>query len=266
MAKTPAKEEQTLATQSENTGLMDVPDWLKDKKSARGTEAIEASDMTMPRLALCQSGTPQRKKANPKFIEGLQEGQFFNTLTGQIYGETVNFVPLFFYKSRIMFKDLDDGGGILCMSHDGVHCPLNNGGACLHQDWGADGKQPDCTELYNFAVVLPATNEMVVLSLKSTGIKVAKDLNSMIRMRRRDAFTGVYTLGSAAAKSGENDYFAHTLKNAGWIPPEMFPIYEALYNDVAPKVKSGEMTMDTSGMTPSEEAFAARDAEGDSEL
>ena len=40
-----------------------------------GLENLERNDMTLPRLGLCQSLTPQRIKSDPKYIAGLEEGE-----------------------------------------------------------------------------------------------------------------------------------------------------------------------------------------------
>jgi hypothetical protein len=273
MAKAPVKEEVggLPQRQSSQNFMVDMPDFLKEKKGTRGTELIEGSDMTMPRLAICQSTNPQRKKTNAKYIEGLEEGDIFNSLTGNIYEKPVHIIPLFFYKSRILFKDIDEGGGVLCMSNDAIHCPLNHGGICLHNQWGQDGTPPECTELYNFAVIVKETRELAVLSLKSTGIKAAKDLNSMIRMRKRDAFAGVYAINTVADKKHNQDFFAVTATNAGWnSDPELFKFCEEAYEALAPKVKAGEIGMDVEGaeseLSESDKAFADRETSSDDEL
>src|SRR5688572_33313161 len=97
---------------------MERPAFLKQGQS-RGFEAMEQRDITVPRLAIAQSMTPARKRGNPKYNPDLQEGQLFNSVSGEVYGDFVVATPLFFFKSRIMFRDLDKGGGVMCMAPDG---------------------------------------------------------------------------------------------------------------------------------------------------
>jgi hypothetical protein len=246
-----------------------VPDFLKDKTTARGTENIDAQHMVMPRIAICQSNTPQRKRQNPAFIEGLEEGHFFNTLTKRNYRDDIRFIPLFFYVSRIMFKPIEQGGGLMCQAPDGVSCQLNNGGRCLHNAWGPNGEPPDCTEFYNFPALIllddgPA--EFGVLSLKSTGIKAAKELNSMIRFRKKDAFAGIYRAQTVPDRKQDQDFFNITISNSGWVTPEQYSFAESQYEAIFPAVKRGEATLDVEGLageiSQSDQQFAARDAEG----
>src|SRR5258708_1340743 len=81
--------------------IQDVPAYLQRpaSQSAAGFEEVRLADVTLPRLGLCQALTPQRIKGDPKHIRNLEEGQFFNTITQEIYGETVKIVPLLFFKN-----------------------------------------------------------------------------------------------------------------------------------------------------------------------
>ncbi len=265
MATKSLKEEAGTAVQkvNPNTAMAfdDVPDFLKDVTTMRGTEDIDFSKMVIPRLAIAQKGSDQRKKQNEKYIEGLDEGMVFNSLTGQIYDRPVKFIPLFFYTSRIHFKPLAEGGGIICQAPDGVHCQLNNGGPCLHQAWGKQGEKPACTEFYNFGVMLPDFNmESLVLSLKSTGLDAAKQLNSFIRMRKKDAFAGVYEMDTLYKVEGQMDWYIPLISNAGWATKDQYKVAEEAYDGLFKGLKSGKVTFDAE-VTPSDAAFASRDAE-----
>src|SRR6266567_576475 len=125
-----------------------------------GFEEMEQSDIIMPRLALCQSGTPQRKKSEEKYIEGLDEAMYFNTITRKIYGEKIIVVPLMFFTSRILFGE-NMGDPLPCQALDGKTGIGNPGGACIQcplKEFGTSKKQgskaPACTKLYNYAVLV----------------------------------------------------------------------------------------------------------------
>lgn len=211
---------QTEAIQkNEGSQAIARPDWMES--SNEGLENIGLRDMVIPRVGLCQTNTAARNRANVKdYIEGLQEGQFYNSLTGQIYGDRIRVVPLCFYKSRIMFKDLSAGGGIICQAPNGNDCQLNHGGPCIHAAW-RDGKPPECTEFFNYPCMVyngpgQLTHEWVVVSLKTTGMDAARTLNSLMRMRGgAPAYGGVYELTSVPDKNAANlSYFTWMAENA----------------------------------------------------
>lgn len=55
-----------------------------------GLENLTAQDLGRPFLKICQQMTPERQKANGElYIEGLQEGDIFNSITRKNYGASV---------------------------------------------------------------------------------------------------------------------------------------------------------------------------------
>jgi hypothetical protein len=60
------------------------------KNAGKGLQNVTNDDITIPRLAIVQSGSPQRKKKDEKYIEGAEEGMIFNTVTNTVYGNTIN--------------------------------------------------------------------------------------------------------------------------------------------------------------------------------
>jgi len=208
---------------------------------ARGLEQLEQSDLTLPRLSLCQSGSPQRKKQNAKYISGLEEGEFFNSITNERYGVESLFVPLFSYKARIKFIAFEEGGGIDCQSFNsktgGRHSPKSCT-ECVFSQF-VDEKKPECDLIYNYPGIVissKAGRDLAVLSLKSTAIKVAKQFNSLMSLRDgADAFAGVYRLTAAGASAKGNDYQAVQIANAGWTDERTFMFAEATYNNLRGK-------------------------------
>jgi len=241
------------------------PDYIKE--GSRGQEEVSLRDMVLPRLGLCQTNSRARNKNNEKYIKGLEEGQLFNTLTGEIYGEKVQIVPLFFYHSRIMFRDMNEGGGIICQAPDGKKCQLNNGGPCLHSMWGPKGEPPECNEFFNYPSLVykgpgEQTNDLIIVSLKTTGLEAGRNLNSMIRMRNADTFAGIYELSSYADKNpAGNDYYTWRVRNGNppWTDPVLLAKAEKMYKIVFEGLKSGTITVDADD--DSIDAFAAHDSE-----
>lgn len=246
------------------TVLPPAPDFLP--KSDRGAEQIGLKDMVLPRLKLCQSGTPERKKSEENYLQGLDEGMFFNSMTRVIYGEKIQVVPLFIYQSRIYFRDMKEGGGIICQAPDGVRCQLNAGGPCLHSNWGAKGEPPECSEIYNYPCLIyagpgEASQELIFVSLKSTGVAAAKDWNSKIRLRRRDMFAGVYELSSFPDTAKGQSFFNWAVQNGNppWVDPVLFTFAEKQYKLVVTGLKSGEVKPED--LNEDDAAFANRDSE-----
>jgi hypothetical protein len=194
-----------------------------------GFENMGAEDVTQPRLMLAQSGTPQKKKDDPRYIKGLEEGMFFNSVTGEIYGEKVKITPVMFFKQHLLFQPMDDGGGLLCRAVDAKHGVGDPGGPCAKcpkLQW-IDNEPPECSLYHNYAaIVIPPSGIvsmdcLVIASMKSTNLKLAKDWNSLMRLRVDEAgfqlpmWRGVYTLESEHRSEKKYSWYVSVPKNAG---------------------------------------------------
>ena len=87
------------------------PDWMED--SNRGSEGVTAEDLIIPRLDVFQDLSPQIKKNKPEYIEGAEAGLLFNTVTGQVYGREIMFVPVFYRKEWVIWRTRKAGGEIV---------------------------------------------------------------------------------------------------------------------------------------------------------
>ena len=62
------------------------------KNAGKGLQNVSNDDITIPRLAIIQSGSPQRKKKDEKYIEGAEDGMIFNTVTNEV-NEKIEVIP-----------------------------------------------------------------------------------------------------------------------------------------------------------------------------
>ena len=166
------KEAQELAA----TSTMPA-DLIRDQ--GRGAEAIGPNDVRPPRLLICQAGSPQRKEGDPRQIEGLQELDMFNNLSGEIYGRgPVQFSVIKALPTRyIQFAPMSEGGGVIDfnVSPNDPRTQFTN---------GEDGKRvpPIAMKFRDFLVWLPSHQEPVIISMKSTHLKVADQLIGKMRI------------------------------------------------------------------------------------
>lgn len=80
-----------------------------------GFEDITIDDLTIPFLAILQSGNPQVKKDKGLYIAGAEPGMLFNTVTQEIVDgkEGVLFVPVHRIHKFIEWIPRDQGGGLV---------------------------------------------------------------------------------------------------------------------------------------------------------
>ena len=216
------------------TGTLSTrPEYLdKYKGDKRGADHFTSDDLRLPRLTIAQKTSKQIEEGTPEYIEGLKFGDLFNDLSSEIYGkDTLQFIIIRADRPRAMeFTPLDEGGGVVDFD-----VPLNDP-RCAWTT-GEDGKRnkPVATVFYDYVLLLVASGEMIALSLKSTGLKVAKRLNSMIKLRGAPVFTGLYEVSIAIEKNDAGSYGVYVIKNAGWADEKLAAVGEKEFEAVKDK-------------------------------
>lgn len=194
---------------------------------------FEREDLSVPRLALLQS-------TSPEVADGLgRPGDLF--IKGQnrvIDTRELEIIPILRSKSRILWKDLQNGGGILCQATDGKHgvgAPGGDCNVCPMAEWHGQGK-PSCDLYQNVMVVFRQDEDWfpVVISGARTKLKALRELNNLLAMelqKGRPLFSKSYLL-KVIQKTGNvgNKYFTFTIspanKNAQLSPEEQQRAYE----------------------------------------
>lgn len=254
-----AKEELAKVTEA---GPLTVPDFLKDHRGHEGGENVGQDDIVLPRLAICQSMSPQRVKGSAEHIAGLEEGDYFNTVTRERYAEGVTLIPLLYQRSRIYFRGLKEGGGILCQSRNGIDGgKLHPQGcsSCQHSAFTDEGK-PHCDLFMNMvSLLMPPTvpsAQLIVVSFKSAALKAAKQWVALLQARNFPYFAQVYSLKTISTKNNKGTFYIPKIDVKRYVSPEEFAYakdqYEALRGkaiDVEPEV-DGEVVHDADTQVP----------------
>lgn len=233
----------------ESAQLEQVPDYLKHAGPAQGTETMSSEDMVVPRISICQANTPQRKKQDASYIEGLDEGMIFNTVSGEIYGTELTVVPLFFFRQRLYLGPMEEGGGVRCQSlngKDGGRLHPSDCATCPHAQFKNDEEdsRPDCNLLLCYMCLLPGANQVAALSLKSTSLKAAKQLNAQIRMSNLDMFARTLKLTSVSMTRQQFQFWGPKLQLGDFVSKELYDAARALFSDLRGK----NINLDTKGL------------------
>lgn len=194
-------------TTDESLDLTSAPDFAE--KSTDGMEHLTKDDILMPRIGLAQQMSPELVEGDAKYIDGLKIGNLFNTVTKQIYGNTLLFTVIRMDPPRyVEFIPREAGGGI-----KDPNVPAND----PRTQWGANGEKPLATKFYDFLVMLQPSREIVALSFKSTGIKAARQLNGLVAARNRVMFAGVFKIVTKMTQNTKGRFAIYEMGNAGWI-------------------------------------------------
>jgi hypothetical protein len=215
------KEDSAIALSDER------PEWMGEGGD-RGNETVTMADLSIPRVEIVQSLSPQRKKNDPAYIEGADEGMMFNTVTGELYGTEINIIPVMFRKEYVIWRKRLKGGGFR-----GVYPSAE----LARQALNAMEDRDDCEILdtdQHFVVVVHKDGrvEDAVISMSKTKMKTSRQLNTMARMAGGDRFSRAYRLSVVLAKNDKGEFYNYAIKQLGFPSELLYRRAEHLYSAV----------------------------------
>ena len=77
--------------------------------AGRGNENVGA-EVQIPRLKLLQKMHDEVDKNHAKFVKGAEVGLFYNTLTDQVYSDTLHIISITFSSEYTVWKNRDQAG------------------------------------------------------------------------------------------------------------------------------------------------------------
>lgn len=191
-----------------------------------GMEDIGAEDIKIPFLALAQDLSPEVKKQKDEYIEGLEVGQFFNSVTGEIYPEELYVVPCQRQHVFVEWVPRDKGGGLVDVHQ--IDSPVVQ--QCRRTQPMGKYKTDEGNDLietyYVFCLMInkEATEIIgpIVLAFTSTKIKVYKRIMTMIMglkvpkgQKRPPLFAHRWKVSSKLeTNSAKQDYFNFVVEPA----------------------------------------------------
>lgn len=247
-----------------------VPDYLKGYQGPTGSEGIENEDVTIPRIKLAQSMTPEVQQGS------VPLGALFLNVTGEVLaepGEALQVVPIVQGKEFILWKDRQfDGGGIFARARKvfdkeagrtrymwdkpnqsfenkikGIqkvtwntltYVDENNMDKFGSANTDDPDSHPAATAHHNYVVVLPDHGNLVAaLSLNNSGVKKAKDFNAMLKMGTAPIFSRIFNVFSVDETNAAGDDFKnYTFKPNGFVKDlAVFEFTKGLHEGFAEK-------------------------------
>lgn len=194
-----------------------------------GNENVTADTMALPRIDMIQMLSPQKQKANAKYIEGAKDGDLFNTLTGELYTH-VFLVNLVFERQFSIFKDRKLGGGF-----EGSFDSMEAAVAHMERE-GLDPKQYDVSEtgIHKCLMLDESGNpkQPVLIYMAKSKLRVSNAWNSNIQLKNQgaDRFATVWTLSSVEESNKQGQpYFNYKVDFAGFAGEALFAEAKKFY-------------------------------------
>lgn len=203
----------------------------------RGSEEVDANDLVIPRIELVQGLSKARKKSDPSYIEGAEEGMLYNNVTRELYGESIKVCPVFFRKEWLLWRDVDMGGGF-----GGAFPNAEAAEAAKNaQENPSEWEVVDTPQHFVIVVKDDGTREEAVISMAKTKAKASRLWNSLVRINGGPRFSRVYEIkGVPDQNKVGQEFYSLQVKNVGFVDEKTFGFAQDVYE----LVKSGVADVD----------------------
>lgn len=199
--------------------LEKLPDFVREDATA-GLEHLTREDVAFPRMAVAQGLSPQLDRKEASYIEELKLGDAWNTITQQVYGAGPWDVAIVKVDRPrwVEFNPREDGGGVR-----DLNVPAND----PRTRWRElpEGRLPPAaTQFYEFVIVFLETQEVIAVSYKSSDLKVARVLNSLLmgfqQVQGRPVYATKFKLSVVGAKNSKGSWNRLRFTPSGLISDE----------------------------------------------
>lgn len=220
------------------TATDQMPAFLqKHMNDHRGSEEVEANDLVIPRIELVQGLSKARKKSDPAYIEGAEEGMLYNNVTRELYGESIKVCPVHFRKEWLLWREVDLGGGF-----GGAFPSAESAEAAMNaQENPSEWEVVDTPQHFVIVVKEDGTREEAVISMAKTKAKASRMWNSLVRINGGPRFSRIYEIkGVPDQNKVGQEFYSLQVKNVGFVDEKTFSFAEEVYE----LVKSGTADID----------------------
>lgn len=226
-----------------------------------GFEDEEADDIIIPRVKVIQALSPERKD------KIADEGDIINSLTKERLNGKV-FVPVFKFNNNVLWRDRNDGGGIICTARDGRLGVQSDGTTLMcancrkcEFDNTKQGREamPSCTKYINFFGFFAGERAPIILSFSKTCYNEGKKLYSLAKVTMQNMWHYGYTLNEKKMVKANNEWYVPVMTAAGATDEEDRAFGMALYKMYRNNMQNLEFDMDDAGSSSSDGVTAPVD-------
>lgn len=206
------------------SNVIAIPEHIKE--SMNGVENIGVSHITLPRCNIVQGLSKAHTEDN------VPLGHFVNSITGEDYGESFDFICLVFVPGITKYDK--DKNLIARKFADNFLRPIDEH---LIKDGDTEfhgNEKPAAYETYLYVGFVNGKGP-VAFSLKSTALMEGKKLNTMLMEDDRASYAKHYKVKSRKESNDKGTWWVMEFKPDGWLKPEEYTKAEAGFKKITKK-------------------------------
>ncbi|MHA1302174.1 MAG: hypothetical protein ACTSPI_00530 [Candidatus Heimdallarchaeaceae archaeon] len=198
-----------------------------------GFEGADFESYATPFLRILQQNSPQVLEDTDSYIPDSKPGYFFNTVTNQLYGKTVNVIPVRFERLFLEWKPNREGFVGIHSVEEGIAIsdPGEVFGSRIHKETGNL-----IQDTHTFYILIAGKEEEgpLVFPLASTGIRHSRKWLSQAKMLRlpnrasAPLYSSIYKIGTVINENDQGRWYQigdkskTAIERVDWINSEQF--------------------------------------------
>lgn len=209
-----------------------VPDYLQGTKGM-GNENVRQDDLAFTRLNIVQNNSPQRMKDDAQYIAGIEEGNFFDTLTKKKLDSPLIWVDVHYRKVFAVAVDRkkDAAGGILSQFDTKSEAEKF---AAAHPD---AAKLEVIDTPIHAGLLLTLDGTLIgpaLIYMPKTKAKVSRQINGELDKLPAARLSRMWRLTTVLERNKANQpYYNFKAENIEWTPKPLFDAAKSFYDTVS---------------------------------
>ena len=209
-----------------------------------GFENVNALEMAIPFLKIASSQTPEVKKSNAKFVDGLEQGDIFNSVTKDFY-KGISVVPCAFRVRGVEWSPLGEGTGAPVKIYKPEDIPALTRGADGEDHYMINGAVSPTyivrtAEYFVLRLNDDGSFEKCQIIMQKTQYKKSRYWNTMMMNQKMKAsngklvtlpmFANVYNMKGIQEQNKKNDWWGWNItmeKSVNDLPNPSYVVEEA---------------------------------------
>lgn len=214
--------------------INEEPAWLAEEENngmaMAGTEEAGADDLALPTINVLQTLSPICDKTKPEYVEGMQPGMMYNTVTGEAYADGILFCPCYFRTEFAVFASRNAGGGFF-----GAYSTQDEARQAIHVIAQEQKKVPEAFEIVRTATHYgllfnddhaPYT---AVIRMTSSKLAASRSWLTMIRMSGKPAYAYRYRITTVSKSNQQGSWFTYKIEKEDYLSDEHIQAAKNVY-------------------------------------
>lgn len=216
-----------------------------------GFEDADSSCFAIPYLRVLQATSPQAKKKDPEYVQGAEEGDLFNTVSGKLYKDGVDVIPVYFVRKYNEWVVERSGNGFRGSHTAAEYMNLdremivNDKGQSIEINRNTGNMLTDTREHYVLIINEDGTTEPALLSITSTQIKKSKKWmtnmqNIRVNGQRAPMPSQVYRITTVGESNDKGSWAGLKIDHVGPVTNQLMYNEAIVFRDL---IRAGAVTV-----------------------